>query len=160
MDIYQLIDSLEEILEKSAAVPLSGKRLVSVGEAVEIIRQMRLSIPDEIKEAARLNSDREGIIAKAEADAQRIVKDAEEQYAKRMDDNAIISDAYKQAGDIVAAAQESARGLKDEAYEYIGKLIEKMEDGIYETIETLNSNRREIEGFRGQREARETGGQQ
>ena len=150
MDIYQLIDALEELLENGAPVPLSGKRLVSVGEAVEIIRQMRLSIPEEIKAAAQLAEERDSIVKKAETESQRMIKDAEAKFAEMVDSHEIISAAYKQANEIVATAQQSARELKLGAYDYMGKLFEKIERVIFETVETLNANRREIDNFRDQ----------
>jgi len=150
MDIFQLIDLLEELLENGAPVPLSGKRLVSVGEAVEIIRQMRLSIPEQIKEAERIKNDRDSIIKRAETESQRLLKDAEARYSEMVDNHEIISAAYRQANDIVATAQQSARELKLGAYDYTGKLLEKIEQVIFETMETLNSNRKEIETYREQ----------
>ncbi|MDR3120123.1 MAG: ATPase [Clostridiales bacterium] len=150
MDIYQLIDALEDLLESSAPVPLSGKRLVSVSDAAEIIRQLRLYIPEEMKEAARIKSERETILKKAEYEAQRLMKDAERQFAERVDDHEIISAAYKQANEIVAAAQANARELKKSSYEYTARLLEKVEEGIYGTVETLHENRREIETFKEQ----------
>jgi len=150
MDIYGLIDSLEELLENGAAVPLSGKRLVSVGDAVEIIRQMRLSVPEEINEARQIIADRDGIVKKAEAESQRMIKNAEAQYTEMVDNHEIISAAYKQANEIVATAQQSARELKKGAYEYTDRLLEKIERAISETAETLNANRREIESYRDQ----------
>ena len=148
MDIFQLIDMLEELLETGAPVPLSGKRLVSVGEAVEIIRQMRLSIPDEIKDAEKIKDERDGIIKKAEAESSRLLKEAETKYNEMVDNHEIISAAYKQANEIVATAQQSANDIKMGAYDYTGKLLEKTEQVIYETINTLNENRREIENYR------------
>ena len=145
-----MIDALEELLENGAAVPLSGKRLVSVGDAVEIIRQMRLSIPEEIKEAGKIKSERENIVKKAETESQRMIKDAEAKYTELVDNHEIISAAYKQANEIVATAQQSAREMKLNAYDYTSKLLEKIEQVIYETVETLNSNRREIESYREQ----------
>lgn len=147
MSIYELIDSLEELLEAGASVPLSGKKLVSVGEAVEIIRKMRLSIPDEIKEAEVIKAERDNIVKKAETESQRMLKDAEEKYSEMVDDHEIISAAYKQANEIVATAQQSAHDIKMGAYDYTSKLLEKTEQIIYETIKTLNDNRREIGSF-------------
>ena len=150
MDIFQLIDTLEELLENGSPVPFSNKRLVSVGEAVEIIRQMRLNIPEEIKTAQNVYEERESIIKKAEVESGRILKDAEARYSELVDNHEIISAAYKQANDIVATAQQSARELKLGAYDYTSKLLEKIEHTINETIMTINSNRREIENLREQ----------
>ena len=150
MGIYDLIDALEELLENGAAVPLSSKRIVAVGDAVEIIRQMRLSIPGEIQAAERLNEERESIVKKAEAESLRMLKEAEARYLEMVDNHEIISAAYKQANEIVAIAQQNARELKLGAYDYISKLLERIERVTNETVETLNSNRREIENLREQ----------
>ena len=150
MDIFQLIDALEELIENGAAVPLSGKRLVSAGEAVEIIRQMRLSIPEEIKDAVKIKAERDSIVKKAESESQRMLKDAEVKYTEMVDNHEIISAAYKQANEIVATAQQSARELKKSAYDYAGKLLEKLEQSIFEVVEILNSNRRELDSYREQ----------
>lgn len=148
MDINQIIDSLEELLEAGASVPLSGKRLVSFSEAAELIRRMRLALPDEIKEAEGIKAERENIINKAEVEAQRILKDAEEKFTEMVDNHEIISAAYKQANEIVATAHQSANDIKMSAYDYTNKLLEKTEQVISETVKTLSDNRREIENFR------------
>ena len=143
-----MIDALEELLENGAPVPLSSKRLVAVGEAVEIIRQMRLTIPEEIKAAERVNEERDSIIKKAEAESIRMLKDAETKFSELVDNHEIISAAYKQANDIVATAQQSAREIKLGAYDYTSKLLDRIDHTIGETIDTINSNRREIENLR------------
>ena len=124
MDIYPLIDALEELLENSSTVPLSGKRLVAIGDAVEIIRQMRLCIPEDIKEADRIIAERDELLKKAETESQRMLKEAETQYNEKVDNHEIISAAYKQANEIVATAQQSAHDLKMDAYDYTGKLLD------------------------------------
>ena len=145
-----MIDALEELLENGAPVPLSGKRLVSVGEAVELIRQMRLDIPEEIKEADKIKEERDNIIKKAEAESQRMLKDAEAKYSEMVDNHEIISAAYKQANEIVVTAQQSAQEIKLGAYEYTNKLLNKIDQALNDVAMTVNDNRREIENFRDQ----------
>ena len=148
MDIHLLIDALEELLESGSPVPLSGKRLVSVGEAVEIIRQMRLNIPEDIKEAEKILADRDDILSKAEAESQRMIKSAEDAYTEMVDNHEIISAAYKQANEIIANAQLNAQDMKAGAYEYTEKLLDRIEQVVYDTAKTVNANRREIESLR------------
>jgi len=150
MDIYQLIDSLEELLESGASVPLSGKRLVAVSDAVEIIRQMRLSIPEEIKEAEVIKSERDEIVKKAEAESQKLLKDAEAKYSEMVDNHEIISAAYKQANEIVMTARQSAQELRLGAYDYTTKLLNSMELSIDDIYNTISNNRREMESYREQ----------
>ena len=65
MEIYTFLDNLEELLESGAKVPFSSKVMVDAEELREIIEEMRLKIPDELKQAKWVKEDRERILAEA-----------------------------------------------------------------------------------------------
>ena len=71
MEIYTFLDNLEELLESGAKVPFSSKVMVDAEELREIIEEMRLKIPDELKQAKWVKEERQRIIADAEAEAQK-----------------------------------------------------------------------------------------
>jgi uncharacterized protein YdcH (DUF465 family) len=148
MDILQLIDALEELLEGGAAVPLTGKCLVSKDEALELTRQMRLTLPDEIQDALKIADDRDSIIKKAETEAQRIIKGADAKFDEIVDQHEITSAAYNKHNEIVSAAQLSAHEIKRGAYEYVDKLLQRIETLLGETLETVSVNHREIESLK------------
>ncbi|MCL2165119.1 MAG: ATPase [Oscillospiraceae bacterium] len=147
MEIYKIIDSLEELIEKSASVPLSGKCLVKKEDVLEIVRNLRLKLPDEIQEAARLTADKENVVKNAEIEAQRIIKDADDAFNELVDEHEIISAAYKKANVIITGAEQNAEDIKRGTYEYVQKLLETVESNLYGTLNTLNSNKREIQSF-------------
>ncbi|MDR1439007.1 MAG: ATPase [Clostridiales bacterium] len=148
MDMLQLIDALEELLEGGAGVPLTGKCLVSKDEAIEIARQMRLSLPEEIRNALKIAEDKELIIKKAENEAQRIIKGADAKFGEIVDQHEITSAAYKKHNEIVSAAQLSAHEIKRGAYDYVDKLLLRVERLLGETLETVSANHREIESLK------------
>src|SRR6266567_1032521 len=78
MDILYLVDRIEAILHAGQKVPLSSKVIVDEQESMDVLDQMRVVIPEEIKTARRLNQDRERITQQAEAEASRIVAGADE----------------------------------------------------------------------------------
>ena len=147
MEIFGIIEELEELIEKSVSVPLSGKCMVHKEEVLEIVRKLRLKIPDDIQEAIRVVTDKENIVKGAETEAQRVLKDAEARFNEIVDEHEIISSAYKKANDIVNAAQQNASEIKKGTYEYVEKLLETVETNLYGTLNTINSNKREIQSF-------------
>ena len=147
MEISQIIDSLEDLLEGSPTVPLSGKSLVNKEEALDIIRKLRLRLPDEIKAAAKISADRENIIKMAELEAQRIIKDAGVRFDEMVDDHEIISAAYKKANEIVSSAEHKAFEIQNGSYEYADRLLEKVEILLIDTAETISINRNELQSF-------------
>ena len=147
MEIYEVIEELEELIEKSVSVPLSGKCMVNKEDVLEIVRKLRLKIPDDIQEATRLINDKENIVKSAEVEAQKVLKDADVRFNEIVDEHEIISSAYKKANDIVNAAQQNASEIKKGTYEYVEKLLETVETNLYGTLNTINSNKREIQSF-------------
>ena len=148
MEIYQIIDSLEDLLEGSPSVPLSGKILVGKEDALEVIRKLRLRLPDEVKAATQVTEERDSIIKMAEIEAQRIIKDAEARFDEMVDDHEIISAAYKKANEIINSAQQKAYKIHSGSYDYVDSILEKVEAMLMDTAETININRNEIQSHR------------
>ena len=87
MDIREIIDMMEETIEKAPVVPLSGKILVDKDDIMDYIQEMRLVYPDEVKEAKWLKGERQRILSEAEAKAEATVKNAEEEAVRMVAQN-------------------------------------------------------------------------
>ena len=66
MDILMLIDEIEDIIEAGTTVPFSGKVMIDKEEVLEIIKEIRIKLPDEIKQAAWIKEERQRILAQAQ----------------------------------------------------------------------------------------------
>ena len=78
MDIMEIVDMMEEAIEKASAVPLTGKVMIDKGELLDYIQEIRLVYPDELKEAKWVKEERQRILSEAENRAEAIQKNAEE----------------------------------------------------------------------------------
>ncbi len=79
MNVNELLDTIEDALEESANVPLSGgKRLVDVEQIRDYLDEVRAALPGELRQAQQIVNDRAQIVDTANAQAQAIVKKAEE----------------------------------------------------------------------------------
>jgi fructose-specific phosphotransferase system component IIB len=78
MDILHLVDRLEELFNNSKPIPLSRNVVVDENSFMDIIDQMRISIPDEIKKAQQVIAQKDRILAQAQEEANRTVALARE----------------------------------------------------------------------------------
>ena len=85
MEIFTLLETLEDILEKSRNVPFTDKCIVEKNEVLDIIKEIRLNLPDELKQAKWIKEERERIIAEAQKDAEDIIKEAENRIISMID---------------------------------------------------------------------------
>src|SRR5216683_4011214 len=97
MDIVYLLDQLEEVLGAGSRLPLTSRTLVDEQEVLDILDQVRVSIPDELKAARKLTQEREQVIGDAHAEAQRILTDADAQVAERIAEHSVARLAEQRA---------------------------------------------------------------
>jgi cell division septum initiation protein DivIVA len=129
-DINHLIDRLERLLNESWRMPLSAYLVVNEDDFLDIIDQMRTAIPREVKEAEKIQRERERIIAQAEEEAERLLQLAQEDAAKQVEQHEIIRMSEQRARTILERAQREAEVLKGEADEYAGQVLVSLDQQI------------------------------
>ena len=114
--IEQIIEEIEEYVENCRYQPLSTtKIIVNKEELEELLRELRLKTPDEIKRYQKIIGNKDAILADAQSKADKIVADAHEQAKKLISDTEIMKEAYAQANETVNAANKQAQDIVDEA---------------------------------------------
>ena len=101
MEIFTLLETLEDILEKSKKVPFTNKAVVDKDEIVEIIQEIRLKLPDELKQAKWIKEERQRILLEAQKEADGVVKEAESRIISMIDEHEITRKAYDQKNEII-----------------------------------------------------------
>ena len=98
MDIQNLVDRLEQVLNDSSRLPLSAYLMVNEDKIFTIVDQMRVTVPEEIKRAARIESEKERILAQAHEEADRI-RSLAKQEASELVNREVITSAAQQRAD-------------------------------------------------------------
>jgi F0F1-type ATP synthase membrane subunit b/b' len=145
VDILYLLDQLEEVLGGGSRVPLTSRTLVDEQEILDILDQIRVSIPDELKAARRLTQERDQVIADARAEAQRILQDADALAADRVNEHGLVRAAESRAGDIEDRALRQAETIRREADAYAQKVLEKLREQIGQVAQTVDRGILELE---------------
>lgn len=127
MDIMEIIDMMEETIEKASSVPLTGKIMLDKDELLDYIQEIRLVYPEEMKEAKWVKGERARILSEAESRAETIQKNAEETQMQLIDEHEITKCAYDQANELVNNAQQEAMETKADADQYVDDILNDVE---------------------------------
>ena len=127
MDILHLVDRLEELFNESRSIPMTNKVMVDEERMLDLIDQMRLAIPDEIKKSQQIINQKERIIAQAHEEANRTLELAKEQGQKLVERDEIVIKAGVIAEDIKRKAMDETKSIKKEADMYAIESLEHLE---------------------------------
>src|SRR5512143_1274140 len=119
MDILQLIDRLEELFNESKAIPLTHNVLVDEDRMLELIDQMRIAIPDEVKKAQQVLAQRDRVMAQAQEEANRTIALAREKANEMAHKDNIAVEAQRRAEQILSQARADAEATRVDADNYV-----------------------------------------
>ena len=163
--VTKLLDELEDILDQGKGKVFSNKVSVDKDEIYDIISEVRLRLPNDIKQSKYIVQERNKILVDAQKEADEIMKAAEEKMARLIDENEITKAAYAQSSEIIEGTKKSAKEMRIGAAEYADEVLSIAEDRLREmqenlrkesistdeffgnTLEELYENRRELRGI-------------
>ena len=129
MNVKELLDTIEE----GANVPLSGgKKIVDAEQIRNLLDEVRENLPGELRQAQQIVNDRAQIVDSANAQAQAIVKKAEERARILVSEAEIVKAAQQRAGEITGAAQAEARTLRQTVTDYCDNMLKNTEETMVE----------------------------
>lgn len=144
MEILSILETLEDLVEKSLSVPFSGKCLVDKEEILEIVKEIRLKLPDDIKQAKWVKEERQRILMEAQKEANTILKEAEGKIASLVDEHEITKKAYEQANEIISNSQKNAREIRLGTRDYADSVLNQVEEILKDTLDVIKMNRDEL----------------
>lgn len=129
MNIDELLDLMDETLEDAFNLPFTGgKRMVDVDKVRDIIDDIRLNMPAEIRQAKAIVQDRTDIVATARAEADTIVKRAEDRARTLISDTEIVKQAQQRSTELMSSAQSHARETRNKMTEYCDNMLKTTEE--------------------------------
>lgn len=148
MNVMKLLEFLYEELSNSSSVLLTGKRLVDVEKCLDIVSELRVTLPDDVKDAEMIVRDRDRILKEAELQAKDIQRDAEAQFERMVSESNIVTEAQRRAQDIVNSARRQANEAKLAADDYADDLLAGLEKYLKSVLDDVRDNRDELNGVK------------
>lgn len=145
MDFLYLLDQLEEVLTTGTKVPLTSRVMIDEPEVLEILDQIRVAVPEEIKSARRLTQERDRILEEAHHEADQIVQGADQQVAGLVSNHALVQAAEERADQIMDEARREADQVRQDADEYAYHVLTRMRGQVERIAESVNRSLAEYE---------------
>ena len=158
MDIVNVIDRLDALVNTSRKMPATRSRLVDAERVMELVEQLRLSIPQDITAAQEVINRKDAIINQVQIDARRIRTEAEDESRARLDQNEIMVAARRKSEEMAEEAEHRANRLmeqveaesktiRDEADAYVVRALRNLETemtsvltAVRKGLDTLGAN--------------------
>lgn len=151
MIVYERLAAIEKLIDEAGKLPLSKKIIINADELGLLVKEIKVSLPDELKQAKWINDERKKIFTNAQVEADDIIHEAED----KIDENEIVVKAKekaavikKQTEDKIAAmlerAEKEAEIIKASALEYTDGLLAEIQKHLDDFTDTIVENRREL----------------
>lgn len=127
MDILHLVDRLEELLNQSRPFPFTHNVIVDEDRMLDIIDQMRVAIPDEVKKAQQVLAQRDRTQAQAQEEANRTLAIAREKSEQLLERDAIVQAAQARADQLIAQARAECERTRQDADNYVLETLTRLE---------------------------------
>ena len=127
MDITTRLQQLEDMIAEAKSMPLSSSVLVSREEMLAALKEIRETLPEEIKQARWVVQSREELLGKARRDAEKLIEKAMGEQGRLASDQEVVKRSKNEAERILAEAQEQAQKIRFEAEDYIDAKLASFE---------------------------------
>ena len=141
MDIMEIIEYMEEAVDKAFTIPLTGKIVLDKEEILDYIQEMRLSYPDEVKEAKWVKEEIERIISEAEARSDAMLKTAETKMLQMVDENEITKQAQEYSNNMIEDAKAQSAKLITDSDQYADDILGDVERRLEMLLKKVSDDR-------------------
>jgi regulator of protease activity HflC (stomatin/prohibitin superfamily) len=130
MDILQLIDRLEELFNDAKAVPFTHNVVVDEDKMLELIDQLRITIPEEVKKAQQVVAQRDRVMAQAQEEANRTLQIARDKADQLVQKDMIAQEGQRRAEQILSQARAEAEAVRADADNYVLDTLLQLQEQI------------------------------
>lgn len=140
MDMQFLVERLETLVVNARKVPVTNNVLLDQAALLDLIDQLRVAIPEEVRQARRINQESDRVLANAREEAERIIAAAQEQAALLLQDQAILREAEARADEITGRAQQRAEETMRGADQYAADVLLRLEGDLEKTLSIVKKS--------------------
>ncbi len=145
MDILQLIDRLEELFNDGKPIPFTHNVSVDEDRMLDIIDQMRIAIPEEVKKAKQLLSQRDRVMAQAQEEANRTLDLAREKADGLIRKDGIVQEAERRGEQVLSQARADAEATRHDADDYVVETLNRLQDELERSLSQVRNGVRALE---------------
>ena len=140
MDIQFLVERLEALVVNARKLPMTSQVILEQAAVLDLIDQMRVAIPEEVKSARRIVQESDRVVQQAREEGEGIIGAAQEQAAILLQDQSIIGEAELRASDVEKATQAKADETMRGADQYASDVLIRLESDLVKTLSIVKKS--------------------
>ena len=142
MSVFDVLDEMDDLLDNAKAFPLVAHKIVIDGDRLrELVNDIRLAMPKEMKRAQTIDYDCDRIMKEAQSNAESIIRGAEERAKTLVSENTITEEAKKRAHEILAKTKSKCEDTKDATAAYVLQSLTATEARLNELLNEIRRER-------------------
>ena len=144
INLIILLDKLEALIDKAPEIPLTGRVLLDSDEVLELLDKIRNAIPEEVKRAEMVSSEKDRVISEGQQKAEHMVAEAREYAASLIKKSEINRQAQQEAKKTLEKAHRNAMDMQQGATEYANKVLTDLESTLTKTLGVISKGKDEL----------------
>ncbi|MBQ8669760.1 MAG: ATPase [Oscillospiraceae bacterium] len=145
MNIEEILDMMDDTLDKAWSLPMSGGRcVVDVEQIREMLDEIRINLPGEIKQAKNIVADRNEILRAAKAEAEQLVRRAEDRARVLVSQEVVLKEAQAKANELLSQTQSRTKEMKAAAQEFSDSRLRETEESLTRALADLRETRQKL----------------
>lgn len=142
MNVNEILDIIDDMLDKAWSLPLSGgKCVVDIERFRDLIGDVRVSLPGEIKQAKMIVADRSIILNDAKKEAETIIKNAEVRAKKLVAQEPIIKSAQEKANEMISQAHTQSKEIRKATEEFVDQTLTQVEKTLVKSLSSVKESK-------------------
>ena len=144
MNSDKLLEDLESLVLNASKMPFTKKKMIEEEEPLQIIDDLKASMPAELDESKKVLAEKDKIIADAQRHADSMVAQAKDYIAKLTEESELVRQAQEHANQIIQNANDSSEQLKNSSITYAGDVLKYVESTLEKTLSSIQQNRESL----------------
>jgi hypothetical protein len=137
IDIIFLLEQLERLIASGRTMPLTSNVIIDQARALDLIDQLRVAVPEEVRQAKRISEETERIVERAQEEAERILARAHEQAAFLIEERELTRAAEIRSREIIAEGERDADEIRRGADEYAQSVLVQLEGECLKALQSI-----------------------
>ena len=146
MSIYDLLEELEEVISEGHTGPFSKRGSIDIKRAERLVMDIKQALPSAIQESSYMLAQKDKIISQAEKQASEIIESAKQCAENLVSNSEIVKMSEERANANIKKADEYVNHLESVTRANIDKLLKAIEDYLMENLHIVRNNREELAG--------------
>lgn len=140
MKVEDILDQIDEEISNASTLPFSGGKIIIDAELLgNLIEDVRINLPQQLKQARNIVADRNAILDKAKREAEQLMNKVQDQIRALVAQDVIVKNAQEKANEILIEAQKKSKEMRQAANEYVDDLMKRADAMLMENLIELRS---------------------